>query len=352
MQAANVSRRTFLKQGFLASLGFAFAWPQPQPLPGNTRTSPIAIGRVATPAINVYKLPSFTSERVEQRWRDELIDLLEEFRSPDGPAYNPYWYRIATGFIHRGHVQRIDFRPLNEPLQSIPENGLFGEVTVPYTRTFYQSRETGWSPLYRLYYKSVHWIRGVIEQPDGLVWYRLFDPKNDSTYFVPATHIRPIATEAYSPIHTDVPEEQKRIVVSIEEQTLTAYEGDTIVMQTLIASGVPSLEPPPEGEPPTDTPRGSWRIQLKTPSRHMGDGHLTSDYQSYELPGVPWTMAFHEDGYALHGSYWHNNFGRPMSHGCINMRNPDALWLFRWSEPRYELKDWYVKGLGTLLIVI
>jgi hypothetical protein len=83
----------------------------------------------------------------------------------------------------------------------------------------------------------------------------------------------------------------------------------------------------------------------------MGDGRLTGALDAYELPGVPWTMAFHEDGYALHGSYWHNNYGRQMSHGCVNMRNQDALWLFRWSEPVYETQDWYVSGLGTLVII-
>jgi lipoprotein-anchoring transpeptidase ErfK/SrfK len=273
-------------------------------------------------------------------------------QSPDGPQYNPYWYRIDGGYIHRGHVQRIEFRPPNEPLISIPEGGLWGEVTVPYTRTFWRNRETGWVPLYRLYFESVHWIKGVCENPDGMVWYSLFDPKNDSTYYVPAADVRPIATTEYTPIARDVPAGEKRIVVSIAEQTLTAYEGDEEVLRTLISSGVPSLEPPPEGEPPTDTPKGSWRIQLKTPSRHMGNGRLTSDYEAYELPGVPWTMAFHQDGYALHGSYWHNNFGRQMSHGCINMRNVDALWLFRWSDPVFDTRDWYTRGLGTLLIIV
>jgi lipoprotein-anchoring transpeptidase ErfK/SrfK len=84
----------------------------------------------------------------------------------------------------------------------------------------------------------------------------------------------------------------------------------------------------------------------------MGNGRLTSQVDAYELPGVPWTMAFHKDGYAMHGSYWHNNFGRRMSHGCINMRNEDALWLFRWSDPPFETSDWYTTGLGTLVQVI
>lgn len=84
----------------------------------------------------------------------------------------------------------------------------------------------------------------------------------------------------------------------------------------------------------------------------MGDGYLTNDPEAYELPGVPWTMFFHESGYALHGTYWHNNFGTRMSHGCINMRNEEAYWLFRWTEPAYEPGKWYTFGSGTLVQII
>ena len=58
----------------------------------------------------------------------------------------------------------------------------------------------------------------------------------------------------------------------------------------------------------------------------------------YNLPNVPWTMYFH-GGYAIHGTYWHNNFGRPMSHGCVNMKTPEAKILFQWAPK------------GTLVVV-
>jgi len=70
------------------------------------------------------------------------------------------------------------------------------------------------------------------------------------------------------------------------------------------------------------------------------------------LPGVPWTCFFAQGGYAFHGTYWHNNFGLQMSHGCINMRNADAKWLFRWTTPVFAEKiespdDWEKTGFGT-----
>lgn len=341
-----IPRRAFLRTGALALLGAGLAGT---PVRAIFDDAPLAIGRVTFSAINVYSRASFDSERIAKRTRDELLPLLEELQSPDGPAHNPLWYRIAEGFIHSGYVQRIDYQPLNLPLSRIPDGGLLAQVTVPYTRTYYAPRGQDYQPLYRCYYESLHWVRDVLDGPDGCCWYRLYDPKIGGEYYVPAADLRPVLPEEYTPIARNVAPEAKRIAVSIEEQTLTAYENDQIVFHTTISSGVPSPADLPPGEIPTDTPLGFFRITLKMPSRHMGDGHLTSHVEAYELPGVPWTMAFHETGAALHGSYWHNHFGRKMSHGCVNLRNSDALWLFRWTEPVYETSDWYVQGVGTLI---
>ena len=87
------------------------------------------------------------------------------------------------------------------------------------------------------------------------------------------------------------------------------------------------------------------------PSRHMGDGELTDDIDAYELPGVPWVSFFHKDGYAFHGTYWHDNFGRKMSHGCVNMQNAAAKWLYRWSLPKIYPGEPYKRESGTLVII-
>lgn len=345
MPSQPFSRRDFLKLSAMAALSIALPAKRAQGAP-----LPFAVGRVTTSLIYLYQQPSFSSERIGKRARDTLLNLLEEIQSASGPAYNPLWYRISDGFVHSGFIQKVDFRPPNTPVSNIPRTGLLAEVTVPYTRTFYRGSGEPWKPLYRLYYESTHWVKGISEMPDGKPWYRLSDPKNDTEYYVPAADLRPIQPEEYAPIARDVPAADKRIVVSIADQTLTAYEGEKVVMHTSIASGTPTLEPK-EGEIPTDTPLGYFRITLKMPSRHMGNGAVTDEIEAYELPGVPWTLAFHETGAALHGTFWHNNFGRKMSHGCVNMRNAEALWLFRWTDPVYEPTDWYGKGLGTLIQV-
>jgi lipoprotein-anchoring transpeptidase ErfK/SrfK len=83
----------------------------------------------------------------------------------------------------------------------------------------------------------------------------------------------------------------------------------------------------------------------------MGNGILTSDTNAYELPGVPWVTFFAQHGVAFHGTYWHMNFGTVMSHGCVNMRTDDALWLYRWTVPVIKIEDWDKQGFGTQVTV-
>lgn len=110
---------------------------------------------------------------------------------------------------------------------------------------------------------------------------------------------------------------EKHIYVNLATQTLYAYEGDTEVMKTLISSGRWGK-----------TPAGNFNIWTKLRSTRMSGGS-GSDY--YNLPNVPYVMYFYRD-YGFHGAYWHNNFGYPMSHGCVNMRIIDAQKLFNWAS--------------------
>jgi lipoprotein-anchoring transpeptidase ErfK/SrfK len=107
---------------------------------------------------------------------------------------------------------------------------------------------------------------------------------------------------------------ERWIDVDLSTQTLTAYEGDTAVLTTLISGGT--------RDHPTVT--GQFRIWLEYETQTM-DGRLLG--YDYYLEDVPYVMYFFED-YALHGTYWHNNFGTPMSHGCVNMTIEDAGWIY------------------------
>jgi hypothetical protein len=96
---------------------------------------------------------------------------------------------------------------------------------------------------------------------------------------------------------------------------------------------------------------------VKMPSKHMGEANLAADIEDYVIPGVPWTSFFTERGHAFHGTYWHDNFGVPMSHGCINMRPEEAKWIFRWSLPLSTLDEINPlsldrKGYGTRIRIL
>ena len=111
---------------------------------------------------------------------------------------------------------------------------------------------------------------------------------------------------------------EKWIDVNVSSQSLVAYEGGLPVFQTLVSTG--------KSQYPTVT--GQFRIWLRFQSQDMNGYRLGYDYY---LRNVPYVQYFYQD-YALHGTFWHNNFGTPMSHGCVNLPTPAAEWLFNWAE--------------------
>jgi lipoprotein-anchoring transpeptidase ErfK/SrfK len=107
---------------------------------------------------------------------------------------------------------------------------------------------------------------------------------------------------------------ERWIDVNLSSQTLTAYEGTRPLRTMVVSTGLPG----------TPTPVGQFRIWIKLRYDDMaGPG--------YRLRNVPYVMYFHR-GYGLHGTYWHSNFGTPMSHGCVNLSTADAGWLFDWAS--------------------
>jgi LysM repeat protein len=130
-----------------------------------------------------------------------------------------------------------------------------------------------------------------------------------STSLVPAT------------TSVSAPTAGKWIDIRLASQSLVAYEGQQPVYWATVSTGTSR----------TPTPKGSFRIYSKLRSGTMaGPG--------YRLPNVPYIMNFY-GGYAMHGTYWHNNFGYPMSHGCVNMKISDAQWLYNWAP------------IGTLVVI-
>ena len=113
----------------------------------------------------------------------------------------------------------------------------------------------------------------------------------------------------------------KHIVVSLSQEMLYAYDGDTLFMQEPISTGLEL----------TPTPLGTFTVYKKTPSRYMQGPIPGVSDQYYDLPGVPWNLYFTVGGAVIHGAYWHNKFGQPWSHGCVNLPPQEAEKLYDWA---------------------
>jgi hypothetical protein len=138
----------------------------------------------------------------------------------------------------------------------------------------------------------------------------------------------------------------KWIDISIQHQLLVAYEGTRAVYVALVSTGLAEMGDP---ETTTATKRGTFSIKSKHVSTIMTGNQQVDDY---ELADVPYVQYF-EGSYALHAAYWHEKFGHPRSHGCVNLPPKDAAWLFEWTETAVP-KEWHgahTNGQGTLVHV-
>lgn len=346
-----LSRRDFLKLSGVGLLGSAL----PNQALGLLRLTPPAIryqseseikqGRVTARLIWLYDIPSFSGRPVKLYWRDSILSISGVTISQDAGDYNRIWYEIGEdGYAYSGTVQPVD-TILNTPGRDIPLTGALAEVTVPYTDAHEQPQSEARSA-YRMYYSTVHWIMSASTGPsDGKIWYQVLDDKWQKLYYAPGEHLRLISPEELSPLSADVPADQKKIEVHLDDQLVLAYEGNQPVFATRAATGAMFRFGT------YFTPTGSFMTYHKRPTRHMASGDITAS--GYDLPGVPWVMYFTESGLSLHGTYWHNDFGHPKSHGCVNLSVTAAKWLFRWSTPVVKPDQQYAyQPLGTRLEIV
>jgi lipoprotein-anchoring transpeptidase ErfK/SrfK len=281
-------------------------------------------GRVLNDIIDVYDVPSFKGNRVNSYWRDWVLPLTDVTIGKSEDSFNMVWYKVGDeGYVHSGVLQPV-FTITNPVVTQIPEAGALTEVTVPFT-------DAHWDPgrdkpvAYRFYFATTYWAMEIVQDDDGNPWYGVRDDKWEYMFYVPAQHLRFIPPEELTPISADVPSNKKRIEVHIPEQVMIAYEFDQPVFMSRVASGAKFSN----GN--YSTPLGRHMTFYKRASRHMARGNLAAN--GYDLPGVPWNSYITEDGVAFHGTYWHNNFGRPRSHGCINMTPQASKWVYLWTKP-------------------
>jgi lipoprotein-anchoring transpeptidase ErfK/SrfK len=144
-----------------------------------------------------------------------------------------------------------------------------------------------------------------------------------------------LRTTAPPEFPADLRDDERWVAVNVTQQTLIAFEGRRPVYATLVSTGRESRVK----EKDHRTPRGSWRVREKHIAATMdGDGTAAGDLP-YSIEDVPYVLYFHQS-YALHGAFWHRNYGAQMSHGCINLAPLDAKWLFFFLDPQLP-RGWH-----------
>lgn len=343
-----LSRRDFFKASGVALAGLVTPgtpggsvsdeeWAFIQPRAATQHT----LGRI-TVTTPVRAEIGLNKEVVEWLAPEMVIPLFETLEGPGGNPRNFTWYRVESGFVYSSTVQPIQPYRVPEIVTDAGEWGFWTEVVVPYThaRTIPNGRLADGEPVF--HYSSVHHAVDVDEDVDGNVWYKLFDeapeepPESGWTVYpwVIARHLRRIDEAEFEPITVTAGSPEKTIEIDLTEQELFCYEDGQLVYSTMVSSGGEGF----------GTPRGEHHVVLKQPSRHMyGDENL-ADPNFFDLPGVPWDTFFTTLGHAIHGTYWHSDYGRVRSHGCVNVSPEAAKWIYRWSGPVAPYESDFVPG--------
>lgn len=292
------------------------------------------LGRT-TRSMHYYIEPGFSSESLGFYNTDTVVRIFEERIGESKVEHNAIWFRTDDGWINSTFVQPVK-REINKPQLELPEGGLLCEVTVPYTQAWLVDQYNR-KRVYRYYYGSTHWVYYAFKTSEGNSWYRVLDDRTNDSYIVMAEDLRPVTAAELTPISAHI--RNKHIEVDLSGQRLTAFENEKPVFSAKIASGYF------EG----DTPIGEFRVERKQPSRHMAARTPTTEF---DLPGVPWVCYISWTGVSLHGTYWHNNYGTPQSHGCINLTPEASKWIYRWTEPFAIYGDKFEESdNGTKVIV-
>ena len=312
------------------------------------------LGRVCVGRIDLRQRPSADSASVGVLYEDGVVNWLREvIGEAPGLALSKRWIETPDGYLYAPSVQPVLNQP-NEVVGSIPTtsmgNGFWAEVTVPWV-DIYLANPPARSPWLqeavspRLYYSQVMWIDDMRTLTDGTIQYRVNEKYGTygDIFWADARAFRPLTEEDIAPISPEV--EEKTILVDLNYQTLSCFEGSREVYFCRISSGA-KFNAWGEKVESWGTPTGSHFIWRKLVSIHMAGGTVGT---GYDLPGIPWTCLFIGDGVAVHSTFWHNDYGTPRSHGCVNARPEDAKFVFRWTTPIVSIDpgDLTVSGMNS-----
>ena len=320
---------------------------QPQ-IPNYERLGRLCAGGEGSP-FDIKAKPNIQSSNVGTYYRDEIIPWVREVVASrvNYSEFNQRWVETDKGYVDSAYVQPVK-NLANPPLTQLPQYGanpgMWVEITVPIADLVLTQPPSGYwlrtvnKP--RIYYGQVFWCDEITQDQTGQILYRLSERVGSypDYYYANAEACRPILPEDMSVLSPEI--EDKKIVVNLLRQTLTAYENGREVYYCRVSTG-PKLS---EG---WSTPPGDHPIWRKLVSLHMSAN--ASKGEAFDTSGIGWTTLFTSDGAAVHAAYWHNEFGKARSHGCVNCLPEDAIWVWRWTLPHveYEAGDIIIKGMTS-----
>jgi lipoprotein-anchoring transpeptidase ErfK/SrfK len=343
MTHKRLSRKNFIKLVGTGLLGLGFS-PKLEFTINSKFPDYERLGRVCIIGkVDIKSAPYEDSVTVGVLYEDAVIPWIRDVvaKQPNYNFFNQRWLETLDGYVYATNIQPVK-NITNEPIATLlPTSngvGMWAEVTVPYanvtlvngpsSNSWVSARLDQGLPL-RVYYGQVYYIDQIKKDDDGNMKYRA----NPNYYggvdmlWVPAEAMHPLLPDEISPINPDV--EDKKIVVDVSRQTLSCYEGDTEVYYCRVSTGA-KFDMYGNPVEKWSTPLGSYLISRKFVSLQMSGGTTGAPY---DLPGIGWVSLFATGGVAIHATVWHNDFGTPKSHGCVNTLPEDAKWIFRWSLP-------------------
>ena len=335
MGKSQIDRRAFLK---LAALGLGGLSMRSLPRLAWLEEFPASeyLGRIVVGKVDLKQGPDADSATVGTLFEDAVFPWIREVPGTNLYRFNQNWVETPEGYVWAPYVQPVMNVP-NQPLDNLPSTGLgtgmWAEVTVPYV-DLVMANPPARSPWLkdaifpRLYYSQILWVDDIKVDEAGKKWYRVNEKFGyGDIFWADAAGFRPIDPVELEPINPEV--EDKRIEVDITHQTLSCFEGNREVYFCRISSGA-KFDANGNEVDNWATPVGLLRIWRKLISTHMSGGTTGG---GYDLPGIGWTTLFSGTGVAIHSTFWHNDYGVPRSHGCVNCKPDDAKWIFRWTQP-------------------
>lgn len=299
-----------------------------------------SLGRVAALELEVRAEPHRNAELLRHVKFDDVLELKKRIAGDALRPHNDQWFQLADGYVYSSFVQPVrDVK--NEPQPEIARAGFWCDVTVPFIDSRFEAAADA-KVARRLYYGSVYRVIDARQNAGGEWWYRLqYGVSRSPGPWAPAAAFRPFdSVTDLSPLSPGVTD--KRIEIRLAEQLMTAYEGGKPVMRVRVSTGVGNMF----------TPVGNYRVFRKAPGQRLVGGWGAD---RFDLPGVPFVTYFTYSGIAIHGAYWHNDYGVTRSHGCINVPVEIARWFWRWTTPVAppDASDiWFRPAQGTQVEVV